>query len=102
MIEKTSPELKAEVNSIKESNLTKLGRPKHSNSETRQKQRPLGVTLPDYFRNQILRNSRKIRPLPNYGNIFIKKEMTRRQQQAEFKLGKKKQQRKNDGEDVII
>ena len=102
IIQKTTPELSAEIENIKKDNLIRLGK-FTSNSETSSKPRPLKVSLPDVdFKDSFIKNSRKIRNFPHFKNIHVKKDMTRRQQKFDFDLRKEKNDRKNAGEDVIV
>ena len=104
IIEKTSPELTNEFQNIKKDCILRLGRKNTAaDKSSKPRPRPLRVKLPDEdFKLHILKNSNKIKKCPNFPNVYIKKDMTRKQHQADYELRKEKYERKTAGEDVII
>ena len=99
IIRTTTPELLSEGNNIKNENIQRLG----NNNQKSNKIRPLKVILPDEsFKNQMMKNAKKLRRNAKFNNVFLKNDLTRKQQQLEFDLRQEKKQRTLNGEDVII
>ena len=74
ILEKASPELKAEIEHLKQDNILRLGKKRFDNSDMTKKHRPIRVTLPDEdFKNEILKNSKNIRNSQNNSKVYIKK-----------------------------
>ena len=73
------------------------------NNQYSNKIRPLNVILNDEsFKNQMMKNAKKLRRNAKFNNVFLKNDLTRKQQQLEFDLRQEKKQRTLNGEDVII
>ena len=99
LIGTTSPELTNEGNNINQNNIQRLGK---ANPQTN-KTRPIKIQLPDEsFKNNLLKNARKLRNTTKFKNVFLKNDLTKRQQQQEYDLRKEKKDRLLNGEDVII
>ena len=50
----------------------------------------------------MLKNGRKLKKSVKFANVFFKKDLTRKQQEAEYRLRKEREERIAKGEDVII
>ena len=98
ILEITNPELTSEADNIlqDEKNIVRLGRKKTD------KTRPIRIILPDgEMKSDILKKCRNLKD-SIYKHISVQEDLTREEQEQQFKLRQELRKRKQDGEDVCI
>ena len=100
IIEIVAPELNSESQHLERNKIKRLGKLNPSST----KARPLKIELPDEpFKNNLIQNGKKkLKRLSKCNNVFLKKDLTKKQQLFEYNLRKEKLERIAKGEDVII